>query len=363
MRPLALVYLGLTAQIGVAQTTQPTSGREALDSLSAILARADRDRSFHGVVLVADGGKTVRHSAHGLAHRGYQVANRPDTKFNLASVGKTFTAVAIGQLVAQGKLRFTDTLARVLPDYPNRDVAARVTIADLLSHRSGLGLYWDELFKGNWTAVRTTADLTPYFVKEPLAFDPGGKWSYSNTGFAVLALVIEKASGQDYFTYLQQHVFTPAGLRDTDFYELDRDVPNLAIGYYKDDNGVERNNLFTHTVRGGGAGGGWSTAPDLLKWAEALRNGTILGKPILDQMMTSKTETDMGNNAGYGYGFIVIPVNGRVLVGHTGGFPGITVRFFFDRERDRVGVVMSNDPGPVEGQVWRRVAAYLGATD
>ncbi|MEO8451219.1 MAG: serine hydrolase domain-containing protein [Gemmatimonadota bacterium] len=344
----------------VAQT--PLSKSQALDSLTAVLARLDQTRGFHGSVLVADGGRIVHQSAHGLAHEGYQIPNRPDTKFNLASVGKTFTAVAIGQLVSQGKLKFTDTLARVLPDYPNKAIASKVTIAQLLSHRSGLGLYWDELFKGNWTAVRTTKDLTPFFVNSPLDFEPGARWSYSNTGFAVLALVIEKVSGEDYFSYIKRHIFEPAGMTDTDFYELDRDVPNLAVGYYTDEQGVFRNNLFTHTVRGGGAGGGWSTAPDLLKWAEALRGGKILDPAIAKQMMSRATDTDLGGTTGYGFGFILLTVNGHPLVGHTGGFPGIVTRFFFDPERDLVGVVMSNHPTAAEGQVWRSVAAYLGSS-
>ena len=152
-----------------------------------------------------------------------------------------------------------------------------------------------------------------------------------------------------------------AALTDTDFYELDRDVPNLAIGYYKDDRGVEHNNLFTHTVRGGGAGGGWSTAPDLLKWAEALRHNTVLDSAVSRQLMTRMTDTDLGGETGYGYGFIIIPARGRELIGHTGGFDGIVTRVFFDRERDRVGVVMSNDPGPPESRIWRWVAAYLTA--
>lgn len=354
-------FPGLILFVGLAQPAIGQTKAERLDSLTTILAGLDRAGTFHGVVLVADQGQIVHHSAHGLAHKGYGVANRPDTKFNLASVGKTFTAVAVGQLIEQGKLRLTDTLARVLPDYPNQAVARRITIGQLLTHRSGLGLYWDKLFDGNWTAVRTTADLTPFFAKDTLDFAPGTQWFYSNTGYAVLALVIEKVSGLDYFDYIQQKVLTPAGMTSTGFFPLDIDVPNLAVGYYRDEKGVLKNNLFTHTVRGGGAGGGWSTAEDLVKWAQALMEGRVL-KPATATMMTTKqTDTERPGPGGYGYGFIIQQRNDRTIVGHTGGFPGIATFWFFDPAQNRVGVMMTNEPNDAVRPVWSQVEAYLTA--
>lgn len=353
----------LTVVGGLAGSLSGQSRALRLDSLTAVLARLDRDQSFHGVVLVADRGRVVHHSAHGLAHKGYAVPNRPDTRFNLASVGKTFTAVAIGQLVEQGKLRFSDTLSRVLPDYPNQAVARRVTIGQLLTHRSGMGLYWENLFAGNWTAVRSTADLTRFFAGDSLNFAPGTQWFYSNTGFAVLALVVEKVSGLDYFDYVQRNILTPAGMTNSGFFPLDEDVPNLAVGYYRDEKGTLKNNLFTHTVRGGGAGGGWSTAGDLLKWAEALMGAKVLKPATVATMTAKQTDTDRPGTGGYGYGFIVQERNGRTIVGHTGGFPGIATFWFFDPERQRVGVMMSNEPNEAVRAVWSQVEGYLVARD
>jgi D-alanyl-D-alanine carboxypeptidase len=332
------------------------------DSLRALLSRLDQEKRFHGVVLLAENGRVIHHSAHGLAHQGYQVPNRPDTKFNLGSVGKTFTAVAIGQLVEQGKLRFSDTLIKVVPDYPNPAIARRVTIAQLLSHRSGMGLYWDALFKGNWTAVRTIADLVPYFANDSLEFDPGSKWLYSNTGFAVLALVVEKVSGEDYFTYVKRHIFQPLGMNDTDSYSLDVDVPNIAVGYYRDQQGTLKNNLFTHTVRGSGAGGGFSTAPDLLKWAEGLMANRVLGASIAARMLRRQTDTD-GGPGGYGYGFIVQQREGHTVLGHSGGFPGIATFFWFNPANRRVAIAMSNQPGPELRQIGELLQRYLTAAD
>jgi D-alanyl-D-alanine carboxypeptidase len=344
---------------GVPAAAQVRTAQAVRDSLQTLLATYDAQKKFHGVVLLAEGGQIVHHSAHGLAHLGYQVPNRPDTKFNLASVGKTFTAISIGQLVEQGKLKFSDTLIKVLPDYPNPAVARKVTIAQLLTHRSGMGLYWDALFQGNWTAVRTIADLVPFFAKDSLQFEPGSKWFYSNTGFAVLAMVVEKVSGEDYFSYVKKHIYAPLGMTDTDFYPLDVDVPNLAVGYYRDEGGTLKNNLFTHTVRGSGAGGGFSTAPDLLKWAEGLMSNKVLGASVSAQMFSKQTDTDGGG--GYGYGFMVQPRDGQTILGHTGGFPGIATLFFFNPAKHRVAIAMSNQPGPELRQIGGLLNQYLTA--
>src|SRR6186713_3133178 len=174
-----------------------TASAQSLDSLKSELKKLGDTGEFSGVVLVRKGGKTILHEAYGLASIAYKAPNTIDTRFNTASVGKMFTAVSIGQLVEAGKLKWTDTLAKVLPDYPNKAQASKITIHQLLTHTSGLGLYWENLFKGNWTAVRTVADLVPFFANDSLQFAPGNGWYYSNTGFAVLSLVVEKVSGED----------------------------------------------------------------------------------------------------------------------------------------------------------------------
>lgn len=151
--------------------------------------------------------------------------NRTDTRFNLGSMTKMFTAVAIAQLAELGKLSFHDPISRHLPDYPNEAVASKVTIHHLLTHTSGMGDYQNEKFYARLDQLRTLSDLVPLFVNDPLAFESGAKWDYSNAGFVVLGLIIEKVSGQDYFTYVKQHVFKPAGMTSTDFYERDKNVP------------------------------------------------------------------------------------------------------------------------------------------
>ena len=155
------------ALAGLLVTGASSLPAQSLDSVRAEIKRLGTSGEFSGVVLVRKGGKTILHEAYGLASIEYNAPNRIDTRFNLASVGKMFTAVAIAQLVEQGKLKWTDTLSKVLPDYPNKAQASRITIHQLLTHTSGLGLYWDNLFKGNWTAVRTVSELVPFFATQP----------------------------------------------------------------------------------------------------------------------------------------------------------------------------------------------------
>src|SRR5213595_3930185 len=186
-----------------------------------------------------------------------------------------FTAVAIAQLAQAGKLLFTDTVGKHLPDYPNKEVAAKVTIHQLLTHTSGMGMYWGEKFKEQREKLLTVAAHLPLFAADPLAFPPGEKFQYSNAGYMLLGSIIEKVSGEDYYSYVQEHIYKPAGMTETGFYEPGEEIPNLAIGYSRmspDGKASEeiRDNTSMRDVKGGPAGGGYSTAPDLVKFQRAL---------------------------------------------------------------------------------------------
>lgn len=188
---------------GAAQLSDPQLAHW-LDGYLSRLAAAD---VFSGSILVAKNGRPFFQKAYGLASQSFKVSNRVDTKFNLGSMNKMFTAVAIAQLVEQGKLSFDDTIGKVLPDYPNREVAEKVKIHHLLTHTSGLDDYFTPtFFDSSRERFRAVKDYLPLFVNQPLKFQPGEKWSYSNAGFMLLGAVIEKLSGQDYFTYIREHV-------------------------------------------------------------------------------------------------------------------------------------------------------------
>jgi len=235
---------------------------------------------FSGCVLVARNGKTILREAYGFANKRYGIRNLPDTKFNLGSCNKVFTKVAVMQLAERGRLSLDDHVSRHLPGYP-ASVAERVTIRQLLNHSSGLGDIFNEKFEETKHKLRTVDDFVDLFRDDPLSFEPGGKVQYSNAGYVLLGKIVEAVSGQDYYDYVRERVYAPAGMNDSDHYEMDEPVPNLAMGYTRMDqsgkrtDGPRRSNLFMLGLKGSPAGGGYSTVDDMLRFCEALGSGKL----------------------------------------------------------------------------------------
>jgi CubicO group peptidase (beta-lactamase class C family) len=318
--------------------------------------RAEADR-FSGAVLVAKGGEPIFARAYGLASKAFNVPNRVDTKFNLGSMNKMFTAIAVAQLAEKGKLSFDDTVAKHLPDYPNKEVANKVTIHHLLTHTSGMGdFFTKEYEKSAKERLRAVKDYFPLFVNEPLKFEPGQKWDYSNSGFMLLGAIIEKVSGQSYFDYVRENLYKPAGMTNTDCYEMDQDTPNLAIGYTRERASRPwKNNLYLHVVKGGPAGGGFSTVEDLLKFDIALRNHKLLNPKYTDRVLTGKVALPGSSTLKYAYGFRDDSRNGHRIVGHEGGFPGINSQLDIYLDLGYTVAVMSNYDPPAAARVANRM--------
>ena len=327
----------------------PTDGRPRPKLTDAQIAReleafvqklADAD-VFSGTVLLAKNGQTLFKKAYGVANKDFNAPNRVDTKFNLGSMNKMFTSVAIAQLVERGKLSFDDPLSKFLPEFPTKEAAEKIRIRHLLTHTSGLGSYFNQKFmESSRDRFRTVDELMTLGKDEKPAFEPGTRWAYSNTGMLVLGKVIEVVTGGSYFDYIRENVYKPAGMIQSDSYELDLVNPNLAVGYDKEftDAGIRfRNNIFAHVIRGGPAGGGYSTAEDLLRFAVALRSGKLVGEGYVKQLLSAKPEI---NSPGYGFGFQIDAE--RQIAGHGGGFPGISSNLDMFLEQGYTGVVLSN---------------------
>jgi D-alanyl-D-alanine carboxypeptidase len=181
-----------------------------LDSLAA-------DNKLSGAILVAKDGVPIASKAFGEANKAKNAPIRLDTKFNLGSMNKMFTGVAIAQLAQAGRLDFNDPISKHLPDYPNKAVAEKVTIHQLLTHTSGIASYSIEAFKTQREKLTTIEAYFPLFVNETPSFPPGEKFEYSNAGFLILGAIIEKVSGQDYYSYVRDHIYKPAGMANTGF--------------------------------------------------------------------------------------------------------------------------------------------------
>jgi Beta-lactamase class C and other penicillin binding proteins len=269
-------------------TAQTRHGVEAsvLDSaelVSRIASLADslaRANALSGVILLARNGEPVFERAYGLADRQRHRPNTVGTAFNLSSIGKRFAQVAVAQLVASGRLGLDSTIASVWPDYPNKEVARRVTIRQLLGHRSGIG---GDIFR-NPGSMRSNRDYLAQFVNEPLRFEPGTREEYSNAGYVVLGEIIARVSHEDYYAYVQRHVFDPAGMTHSGFFANDS-LPEFAAVGYTGQGGVPSlmRNEEVQPRRGSAAGGSYATAGDLLRFIRAEREGRLVAPPELER--------------------------------------------------------------------------------
>jgi D-alanyl-D-alanine carboxypeptidase len=204
----------------------------AIDQLIATIADLGATGQFSGAVLIAKDGVPVYIAAYGLASRSPDVPNQTDTRFNLGSMNKMLTAVAILQLVEQGQLSLDSRISDYWPDYANQEVARKVTIHHLLVHTSGMGdCFEGDFFTTPKDQLRTVEGYLPLFVDDALQFEPGTQFAYSNEGYIVLGLIIEKVTGQSYWDYVRENVYRPGGMSHTAAYELDTEVVNRAIGY------------------------------------------------------------------------------------------------------------------------------------
>lgn len=319
------------------------------NNLHNLITKLIESNQFSGVILVAKNGKPIYQRAVGEANRAWSIRNRIDTKFNVASIGKMFTAVAVAQLVEQGKLSYDDPLSKVLPDYPNKEMAQKITVHHLLTHTSGLkeGIPLDNSFRRGF---RTVKDYLPAAAIDTLRFEPGTKLEYGSYGYLLLGAIVERVSGEDYYSYVREHIFKPAGMINTDNYELDAEPPNLATGYMDAAGNTRRSNVFLLPVKGLPFGLGYSTAEDLVKFNLALLNHKLLNSKSLETVWSAgKIDYNEPDNK-YGYGFIVKRYNGTRIIGHGGGGFGITNKFDMYPELGYTVVILNNidsDPNAV----------------
>jgi CubicO group peptidase (beta-lactamase class C family) len=358
---VALVVLaagcgGVSASANTAQVA--STGNSAANAanwrgFAAWLAKRAAAGKFSGAVLIARNGKPVVKHANGFADRQRKRPNTVDTKFNIGSVGKTFTALAIAQLVEVGELSFDDPIGKYLSGFPP-EVASRVTIGQLLTHTSGLG---DVFMRWHLTAPARLdiAEILARIVKEPLQFQPGSRFGYSNSGYVALGAIIEAVTGQNYYDYVRAHVLAPAGMARTRWYMPDQ-VPKMAHGYTR----VDTSGTW---VAGSPSGGAYSTAGDLLRFAQALRANKLLSAQMTANVLTGKVDMDRPGPARtrYAYGFEEEFRNGVRIVGNGGGEPGVEAQL---RVFPRLGytvVVLSNQEGANRPVYERAARIVIGA--
>ena len=335
---------------------------KVIAGVGALLRKSAAADRFSGAVLVAKDGEVLVRKAYGLADREKGIPNTLRTRFRIGSMNKMFTAVAILQLVDAGKVELTTPLGRYLRDYPNRDVATKVTIHHLLTHTGGTGDIFGPDFDAHRKELRTLADYVELYGKRGLEFEPGSRWAYSNYGMVLLGVVIEKVTGQSYYDYVQAHIYEPAGMTASGSLPEDQAVPDRSIGYTKllgrpPGTTVWVPNTDTLPYRGTSAGGGYSTVEDLARFAHALLSHQLLPPDSTEQLITGKVEAWPVR---YAYGFEDgRDAHGNGWVGHGGGAPGMNGDLRIDPKSGYVLAVLANIDPPAAQQISEYLAARL----
>ena len=303
---------------------------------------------FMGTALVARGGQVLFSKAYGMADLEWDAPNTPNTKFRLGSVTKQFTAASILLLEERGKLKVSDLVKTYVPDAP----AAwdKITIFHLLTHTSGIPNFtgFPEYRKLEPFAT-TAAELVKVFRDKPLDFEPGEKWSYSNSGYLLLTDLLEKVSGENYEKFVRENIFAPLGMRDTGYDSNSAVIPHRASGYVSV-NGTFENAGYINMTVPQGAGGLYSTTEDLLKWEQGLFGGKVLKAESVARMTTPFKNQ-------YAFGLVVDTTNRHKVISHGGGIEGFNTELAYYPEDQLTVVVLANVNGPAPEEIARKLGA------
>lgn len=291
-------------------------------------------------VAVVQAGEVLHARGYGYANLEWRQPIAPDTVFCIGSLTKPFTATAIMLLERDGRLRLDDPITAYLPDYPMGE--RTVTIAHLLSHRSGIANFVTQ--PGFWERTaqtdHTPAELLPLFTDLPPNFAPGECYSYSNSGYCLLGLIVERVSGLPYGEFMRRRVFAPLGMFSSHYMLHAPIIPHRASGYTRTDHGYDHAPRFSMTLPHA-AGGLGATLGDLIQWDQAMRTHELLDAATEERMRTPLRLND-GRGEDYGLGWALSDYRGRRVVHHAGGVPGFSSFYGHFVEDDTTIVVLSN---------------------
>jgi CubicO group peptidase (beta-lactamase class C family) len=336
----------LTISLLFVTCCSPAQDRATLNELQNYIDfRAEHGR-YSGVTAIYQQDSLVFSAVSGMANRSWQMENTPDSRFDLASVTKMFTATATGILLERAELALDENFMHYWPDFPLPE-ANTVTIRLLLSHTSGLSdLFFEKAYLHfDRSRLRKLSDYDRFYQQLKLGDVPQGRIAYSNTNFLILGRIIEKVTGTDYYTFVQEEIFSPLRMESSGFYEKDEIVPHRAEGYFRDaqasaefgvpNDGTLRSNRAIRAIKGMPAGGAYSTAADMHRFIRGLRSGSLLSAPTLAQMTTEV-------QGGYGLGFQTYRQQEIQVWGHSGGFYGVSTMVFYLPEKQLTFISLTN---------------------
>lgn len=313
------------------------------------------DSNFRGNIYIVQNNQVIYERENGSADLPNQIPNTLETKFATASAGKAFVAVGILQLIQRGKISFDDTLGELL-DMELHKIDKDVTVKQLLTHTSGVPDYFDETimteYEDLWTdfpnyKIRHNRDLLPLFIHKPMIYPKGEKFQYNNSGYVLLAHIIEAVTGMEFDQYLKANVFDVCGMESTGYYELDRLPAKCANHYIRcaDKKSVfYRTNIYSTDAKGTGAGGAFVTVKDITRFWNGLLEGKLLSKELVSDMLHKQSGDGSDPEEGYyGYGMWIIDnPRGEDFAYFQGMDPGVSFLSEYNPNNGMVSVLVSN---------------------
>jgi CubicO group peptidase (beta-lactamase class C family) len=338
-RSLWLILLVALLSIVALPFTDSAHADNLTSKLDAMLEQTYNPDEPGVSVIVRSKGKVLLEKGYGLANLEHNIKINKDTVFRLGSITKQFTAVAILMLAEQGKLSLDDTLKQYIPEMSK--LAGGITIAQLLNHSSGLTNYtnlpgWDEEQEEHLSS----GQMIDLFKDKPLDFEPGSAWNYSNTGYFLLGVIIEKASGETYADYVENHIFQALGMRESFYGGASKIINNRASGYDATDDGWV-NAPYLSMTQPYAAGSLLSSVGDLAIWIDAINNHRLISKTFTDRAHTKAILTD-GSEVEYGFGWRLATLRGSQTIEHNGGINGFSTSSVYLPKEDLYVAVLSN---------------------
>lgn len=311
------------------------------------------DEGFRGNILIVRKGAVLYESSSGFADLANEIPNTMDTRFATASVGKTFVAVGILQLVERGLIKLGDTLGTLL-DIDLKQIDPDVTVEQLLNHTSGVPDYFDETvmddYEDLWkdypcSKIRSNNDMFPLFIDKPMMYPRGEKFQYNNTGFILLAAIIEKISGMDFDAYLKKNIFDVCGMDSTGYFEMDKLPSKCAHNYiYCEKTNDYRTNIFSVGAKGTGDGGAFVTAGDLVRFWQGLIGHKLISEDTFKKMISKQSGDGSDPEEGYyGYGvWIIDNPTGTDFAYMQGCDPGVSAIAEYNPDNEQISIALSN---------------------
>ncbi|MCF8307812.1 MAG: beta-lactamase family protein [Bacteroidales bacterium] len=336
----------------------PAKSQAYSTAIDSLLKQHHRQNQFNGVALVSKDGEILYEKGWGNANESWEIPNTKHTKFRIGSCTKPLTATVVMSLVEEGRLQLNDSIAKYLPQYP-RDKAEKITIRHLLEHSSGIPDYTGlDFFAKRMHLKNQPGEFVSNFWKEDLRFEPGTLLKYTNSGYYLLGVIIEKITGKPYEKVLREHILDPAGMNNSGLYKNDTIIKKSATGYTHGNGQLKKAPHVNYSVAFSSCGI-YSTARDLYKWQQALHDNRIISEESNQKMLQARHKH-------YGLGFTTSRdtlQNGKILnmYGHEGGIFGFRSLMQMFEGKNHLIVLLDNHDHKKLETIARKIRRVLFA--